>query len=232
VTTSPDPENRLICPNCHALNAPLASVCTSCGVNIDDFRTALPRLQQIRINNKASQLEILNDEKTLQIQDEVTSGHKAFQKLLLVLFFAILITGLMVSGGAVLYANLIKQEQEKINISYQKSLVCLQAQKFLCARDGFKSLLTLNTRLPNIMEYLNQAQFGLALQYFDSGQWEMSVIEFNDLLQRDPGNQKAIDLLKEAYDRWVDQLRLEGKWFQKWLVQRERDARFPPIKSK
>ena len=229
MTISPDSENRLICPSCHALNAPHARICSSCGVNIEDFRSALPRLQQIKESHTASHLEKLEDEKTLQIQEDVKKSLKAFQRLLLFLFLGILITGLLVSGGAVLYANRVKQTQEEIKAYYEESLACLQAKKYLCARDGFKALLATDAGLPNVLEYLNQAQFGLAQQYFDSGQWEDTVIELDDFLQRDPGNQEAVALMEVSYDRWINQLRMEGNWFQKWLVQQERDARFPPV---
>lgn len=229
MTTSPDSENRLICPSCHSLNAPHARICSSCGVNIEDFRSALPRLQQIKDTYTASHLEKLEGEKALQIQDDVKKSRKAFQRLLLFLFLGILITGILVSGGAVLYANRIKQTQEEIKVYYKESLACLQAQKYLCARDGFKALTATDTSLPNVPEYLNQAQFGLAQQYFNSGQWEDTVNELDDLLQRDPGNQEAVALLKASYDRWINQLGLEGSWFKRWIVRKERDARFPPM---
>lgn len=227
MTISPDSENRLICPSCQALNAPHARICSSCGVNIEDFRSALPRLQQIMESHTASHLEKLEDEKTLQIQDDVKKSQKAFQRLLLFLLLGILITGLLVSGGAVLYANRVKQTQEEIKTYYEESLACLQAQKYLCARDGFRVLLATDSGMPNVLEYLNQAQLGLAQQYFYSGQWEDTVNELDDLLQRDPGNQEAVALLKVSYDRWIDQLRLEGSWFKRWTVRKERDARFP-----
>jgi outer membrane protein assembly factor BamD (BamD/ComL family) len=135
----------------------------------------------------------------------------------------------LVSGGAVLYANRVKQTQEEIRTYYEESLMCLQAQKYLCACDGFRVLLATDSGMPNVLEYLNQAQLGLAQQYFYSGQWDDTVNELDDLLQRDPGNQEAVALLKISYDRWIDQLRLEGSWFKRWTVRKERDARFPPM---
>lgn len=229
MTIAPDSENRLICPSCNALNAPHARICSSCGINIDDFRSALPRIQQIKDDHTALQVEKLEDEKVLQIQDDIKKSHKAFQRLLLFLLLGIVIVGLIVSGGAVLYANRVKQTQEEIKSYYDASLTCLQAEQYLCARDGFRALLASNADLPYLPKYLNQAQFGLAQQYFDSGQWEDAVAELNDLLQRDPGNDGAIALLKSSYDRWIDQLGLEGNWLKRWMVSRERDARFPPV---
>ncbi len=228
MTNLSDSENKLICPSCHALNAPHARVCSSCGVNIEDFRSALPRLQQIKESHTASHLEKLEDEKTQQIQDDLIKSRKVFQRLLLFLLLGILFFGLLVSGGALLYANRVKQSQQEIKVYYDESLACLRAKKYLCARDGFKTLLAIDADLPKVLDYLNQAQLGLAKQYYDSGQWEVTVIELNDLLQRDPGNQEAVALLKISYSRWIEQLELESNWFQKWLVQRERDARFPP----
>lgn len=228
MTTQPDSQNRLICPSCGALNAPHAKVCASCGVHMDDYRSALPRLEQIKESHTAFHLERLEDEKALQIQSDVEKSRMAFRRLLIYLFVGILVVGLLVSGGAFLYANRVKQTQDEARAYYEESLACLQSEKYLCARDGFRALLATGVNLPDINEYLNQAQFGLAQQYFDSGQWESAVNELSELLQRDPGNQKAIDLLKLSYDNWIDQLGLEGHWFQRWMVHRERDARFPP----
>ncbi len=232
MTISPDSENRLICPSCHALNVPHARVCSSCGVNIEDFRSALPRLQRIKENHTASHLEKLEDEKILRIQDDINKSRKAFQRLLFFLVLVILISVLFVSGGAVWYANRVKQTQEEIKAYYENSLTCLHAENYLCARDGFRVLLATEPSMPNALEYLNQAQFGLAQQYYSSGQWEETINELNDLLRRDPGNQEAVALLKISYDRWIDQLRLEGSWFKRWTVRKERDARFPPMDKK
>ena len=224
----PDSENRLICPNCQSLNFPYAVICPSCGIKIEDFRAAMPRLQQLKETKAASQREKLENEKVIQIEEETTKGRKTFRKLLLFLTSGIFLAGLIVSVGAILYASRVKQTQEEFKAQYEASLICLENENYLCARDGFQTLIVSGDDFFNLQEYLNQAQFGLAKQYYETGQWEEAVTELDLLLQNDPSNKEAVSLLKISYDRWINQLGIEGKWLKKWMVRRERDARFPP----
>ena len=228
MTVQPDSENRLICPNCQSLNSPYATVCSSCGIKIEDFRVAMPRLQQLKETKATSQREKFESEKVIQIEEEIQKSRKTFRKLLLFLTSGIFLAGLIVSVGAILYAKRVKQMQKELKAQYEASLFCLKNEKYLCARDGFQSLIGGKDDFPNLSGYLNQAQFGLAKQYYETGQWEEAVTEFDLLLQNDPSNKEAVSLLKVSYDRWIDQLGLEGKWLKKWMVRRERDARFPP----
>lgn len=226
MTVQPDSENRLVCPNCQSLNSPLAIVCSSCGVKIEDFRAALPRLQQLKETLVASQRERLESEKVTQFEEETQIRRRTFRKLLLFLTLGILIAGLVISIGAILYASRVKQTQKELKAQFEASLLCLENEKYLCARDGFQSLIIAGANAPNLPEYFNQAQFGLAKQYFETGQWEKAVNEFDMLLRNDPSNKDAVSLLKVSYDRWVDQLGEEGKWLKRWMVRRERNARF------
>lgn len=227
MTTPSDLRNRLVCPNCHAVNAPNTRVCISCGIKIEDFRTALPRLEEIRSSSVAMHREQLEDAKQLKIQDSIKDSKRSFRRLIVILLIVLVLGGLVASFGGMLYANRIKQTRAELEAEYLKSATCLQKQDYLCARDGFQTLIWAAADFPDLDERLNDAQFGLAQQYYSSGQWEQSVQELNALLLRDPGNQAGVSLLKDSYDRWIDQLRLEGKWFRGWMIRRERDARFP-----
>lgn len=195
---------------------------------MEDFRTALPRLEQIKSTQAALHWERLEDEKQLEIQKSVKSSQHSFRRLLLVFFVGVVFIGLLVAIVTVFYAIRVRQTQEELRILYETSLRCLQDANYVCARDGFQALETSGAEFPGLDQNINEAQYGLARQYFDSGQWENAVEELNVLLQRDPGNQMAVDLLRASYDRWIDQLGLEGKIFQRWIVRRQRDARFPP----
>jgi tetratricopeptide (TPR) repeat protein len=228
VTIQPSLENRLVCPNCQALNTPHAIICTSCGVNIEEFRAALPRLKQMKANSAIWHREQLEDEKTSKIQDDVKKSKLGFYRLILFLFLGVVLVGVVLIMGTIFYANHVKQTRAELQSQYDSSIACLQAEQYLCARDGFQKLLASGEDFPDLEKNLNLSQFGLAQQYFNSGQWESAVRELKTLLQNDPGNQKAVDMLKASYDHWIEQLGLEGKWFQKWVVHRERDARFPP----
>jgi tetratricopeptide (TPR) repeat protein len=228
MTDQPTPENRLVCPNCSSLNSLRAVICSSCGVKIEDFRAALPRLQQLKDSRTASQREKLDNEKTIQIEKDAQTSRRSFRKLLLFLMTGIFMTGLVISVGAILYASRVKQNQAELKAHYEVSIVCLENEKYLCARDGFEALVVAGADFPYLIEYLNGSQYGLAKQYFESGQWEKAIIEFDTLLRNDPGNQDAIASMKISYDRWVDQLGVEGKWLKKWMVRRELDLRFPP----
>lgn len=228
MTVQSESENRLSCPNCQALNVPYAVICTSCGIKMDEFRAALPRLQQLKENQASSHRELLADEVEYHIKDDVHKSTGAFRKLILALLVFMVIAGVVVSISAYFYANRVKQSQAEIQARYEASLACLQEEKYSCAQDGFVILINSGINWPELAENLNQAQFGLAKQYFESGQWESAVSKLKDLLERDPGNQKAIRLLKESYNQWIKQLGIEGNWLKRWTVRRERDARFPP----
>ena len=228
MTTPSDPSNRLICPNCHAVNAPNTTICISCGIKVEYFRSALPRLEQMKSSSVAMHQEQLDDAKRLTIQDSIKDSKRSFRRLLLILLVVLVVGGLIAALGGVLYANRVKQTRAEQDAQYLKSISCFQEQDFVCAKDGFQSLIWLGTDYPQLDEKLNAAQYGLAQQYYESGQWEKSVEELNDLLLRDPGNQSGVNLLKDSYDHWIDQLKLERKWLKSWMVRRERDARFPP----
>lgn len=228
MTVQPEPDNRLICPNCQALNAPYATICVSCGVQMEEFRAALPRLQQLKLDRAVSHQEMLKDEVTVQIKNEVHRSVSAFRKLLLFLLLSAIIAGIIISIAAYLYANQVKRTQEEIQAKINASLACLRAEKYVCAKDGFQELIVSGADSPQLIENLNLAQHGLAKQYYESGQWEKAINELEDLLQRDPGNQQAVALLKDSYSKWIEQLGLEGRWLKKWAVRREMDARFPP----
>jgi hypothetical protein len=231
VTYQTDPKNRLICPNCNALNPPGTIVCMSCGIRIEDFKIALPRLEQIKLSRAELHREQLEDEKKLNIQENNLHNYRSLRKLLLIWVTVVFALGLVVSAGAAVYANQVKQTREEQRILYETSLVCLVKEDYVCARDGFRTLMESGANFPGIRDDLNVAQYRLARQYFDSGQWESTVQELNELLKRDPGNEDALDMLKASYDQWINQLGLEGRLIQRWMVRRERDARFPPLKD-
>jgi tetratricopeptide (TPR) repeat protein len=228
VTTPSDPGNRLVCPNCHAVNAPNTTICISCGIKVEDFRSALPRLEQMKSSSVAMHREQLEDAKRLKIQDSIKDSKRSFRRLLLILVVVLAVGGLAAAFGGILYANRVKQTRAEQDAQYLKSISCFQEQEYGCAKEGFQNLIWLGAEYPQLNEKLNAAQYGLAQQYFESGQWERSVQELNDLLLRDPGNKSGVSLLKDSYDRWLDQLKLERKWLKGWAVRRERDARFPP----
>ena len=227
MTVQPGPDNRLICPNCQSLNAPYSTICDSCGVQMEEFRAALPRLKQLKLDRAVSHQEMLNDEVMFQIQKDVKQSVNAFRRLLLILLILAIVVALILSIGAYLYANQVKRTQEEIQLQINTSLTCLDSKKYICAKDGLQALLISGVNSPLIVENLNLAQYGLARQYYESGQWENTVSELKDLLQRDPGNQQAVALLKDSYSKWIEQLGLEGRWLKKWAVRREMDARFP-----
>ena len=195
---------------------------------MEDFRAAMPRLEQLKTKNAIWHREKLEDEKALKIQDEVQKSRQGFRKLILLLLLCVLVFGAILSVFTFFYANRVRQTRDELQAQYDSSLACLKAQQYLCARDGFQKLLTSGEDFPDLADNLNLAQFGLAQQYFDSGQWESAVKELKILLQNDPGNKKAVGMLRTSYDRWIEQLGLEGKWIQRWMVRRERDSRFPP----
>jgi tetratricopeptide (TPR) repeat protein len=194
---------------------------------MDDFRAALPRLRQLKESRASLHQEQLDDEIKSQLEIEVKKSRLSFRNLILLLLGTVVIAGVLISISAYFYANRVKQTQAEIQTLYQDSISCYQLKKYQCACDGFQRLINAGVELPELAENLNRAQFGLAKQYFASGQWESAVDELKDLLQRDPGNRQAVTLLHDSYDQWINQLGLEGNWLKRWSVRKERDARFP-----
>jgi hypothetical protein len=227
VNSQREPDNRLVCPNCQALNTPNTVICAGCGVDMDAFRASMPRLQRIKREEAQSHREQLKGEMGSWLQEEKKISRASFMRLMLGLFVVVMIIGLVVSLGSFLYASQYRKSQDDIRNQFDASKLCLQQKNYICARDGFQSLK--NAGIANLDDYINQAQLGIAQQYLDSGQSEKAVSELRNLLERDPGNQPAIDLLKLAYGRWIKQLDTEGNWVREWFVANERDARFPPV---
>lgn len=224
---SPAPENRLICPNCQTLNNSYAQICAGCGVNMDEYRASLPRLQRMAAEQAASHREQLQGQLQSKARQDRQISRAAFNRRMLVLLVVALALAVFICLGSYLYASRFRKTQDEVRDQFIASLVCLEMQEYQCAKEGFQALKAARPAWDVLDGYLNDAQFGLARQYFDSGQWEPAVEELRLLLQRDPGNKPAIDMLRTSYERWITQLRIEGGWFKLWFVTRERDARFP-----
>ena len=93
---------------------------------MEDFRTALPRLEQIKSSQAALHWERLEDEKQLEIERSVKSSQHSFRRLLLIFFVGVVLFGLIVTIVAVLYSNRVRQSQEELRILYETSLRCMQ----------------------------------------------------------------------------------------------------------
>lgn len=212
MTSPPGSENRLICPNCGAVNPPFTTICASCGVRIEDFRSALPRLEHLKSSREASHREHLEDEKKLILQDELRKSQHSFRRLLIVLGAVLLAIGLVVVLGVVLYANRVKEARAEMERQYAASLDCLRQEDYACARDGFHALMQAGASYYDLEEKLDVAQIGLARQYLASGQLEAAIAEMDNLLARSPSSLEGAQVRNTARLGLARQYVASGQW--------------------
>ena len=222
------PEDRHICANCRALNPPQATICVSCGVHLETFRAAAPRLRELQESDGEAHARRLTDEASSRVAREVASGKRLLGLQLWVLLAATGVLAIVVVLGAAYFANRARLRQERLANEYQEAQACLQAQDYLCARNKFENLLFEEPEYPGVRENFIEAHYGLAQQYTRSGKWKAAIGELDALLELIPGDEDALSLMKKVYDRWIDDAISRGNLITAWSIRRQRDARFPP----
>lgn len=216
----------LSCPNCGALNTPRTVICASCGVNLADFRAALPRIQEIREDRANTQQIQLEHEALTQIAEEATRARARLKT-------QIRIAATIAAGLAVLIiivtASYARQQQLRrrwLAEQYEMAVACLVQEDYQCARDGLEAILQAEEDYADAPQKLSDARYGLAQQYVRSGQWQAAVDELDALLKENPDEERALSLLGETYDRWIADALGRADIITVLRLQLQRDARF------
>jgi tetratricopeptide (TPR) repeat protein len=221
-------KDRFVCPNCGALHAPNAHICVGCGVNIDEYRHALPEWK-----NYQERQEAAHQDELAEIQaDLMDAGRSEKRKL-----FGLQLKYLIIAGILLMMTTLIifsaagyqtRLRRERLAEIYAESLACLKDGNFLCARDGLIQVVHSSRRDEDVIQYLALARLGLAGQYARSGKWSDAIQELDLYLETNPGDESALALMENVYNRWLADAIARGNVFEVWRVQRQRDAIFPP----
>jgi len=130
--------------------------------------------------------------------------------------------------GTAGYARIQRLRQEQLAAQYNAAMMCLENDEYLCARDEFEALLQEQPDYNGAQDRLNDARYGLAQQYVKVGQWELAVAELDALLQERPDDERALALLQETYERWIQDAAGRKEWFTALRIMMQRDARFAP----
>lgn len=227
VGESPPPTaDRLSCPNCRALNAPGALVCTSCGINLAGYRTALPRIEALKHERASAQQEQIREDTTALLAEErgrAATRLKTQIKIALSVAAGLAVLILIMSA---IYARQQQLRRVRLAAQYEQATGCLSRQDYLCARDTLEALLQEEANYPEAQARLSEARLGLAGQYFSTGQWQAAVDELDILLEANPGDAQALALLQQTYDRWILDAWSRGDIIQVFRLQLQRRALF------
>lgn len=221
-------EYRVICPSCGALNPANARVCTSCGIHIADYQEALPLMRQAEEQERAPQRQRLQAEAAAIQANEVSRGRRRLCLYLGIALGAAVALGLVIFLLTSWYAEAQRQRQQRLAGQYAVAEACLERQEYNCARDELIRLLREEPDYRDAQARLGEARYGLALQYVAAGQWKAAVAEMDQLLQEDPGNLQALALLRDTYDRWIDEAWTGGDLIMVLGLTQQRNARFGP----
>jgi tetratricopeptide (TPR) repeat protein len=215
-----------ICPNCGARNAPNTVICLSCGVNMPMFESAQAKLRQHQ-KEKADAHQKELEESAAQVVSEQKKLVR--QQLSIQLRLLLLVAGLVaivIIAIVALYAYQLRLYRERIASDYERAATCLKNENFLCARDGFVSLLREEPNYRDATQQLVQARLGLAKQYTKSREWESAIAELDAILKTSPKDSQALTLLKDVYDQWYDDAMSHGDLIKALQIMLQRNARF------
>ena len=228
VKTDSSSENALLCPSCGALNSPKTLICASCGVSLADFWAALPRIRDLQDEQAAIHREQLKDDVSLAIADGMDRGKRQVSLQLGAALGIAAVLAILIVIGTAGYARIQRLRQEQLAAQYNAAMMCLENDEYLCARDEFEALLQEQPDYNGAQDRLNDARYGLAQQYVKVGQWELAVAELDALLQERPDDERALALLQETYERWIQDAAGRKEWFTALRIMMQRDARFAP----
>lgn len=227
MASDPPLDTLVVCPNCQALNPARALICPSCGVNLGEFEAALPRIRQLQAEYTAAHRAQLADDTSALVVSETASGRRRLKTQLRLTLIAATLLAVLLTLGLAWYVRWQAQRRAELAASYKAALACLDAEDFLCARDGFIKLLEAQPDYRDALERLRLARYGLARQYAQAGQWPAAVDELDQVLKEDPTDPRALNLLQETYNRWLADALGRGDIVTVTKVMLQREARFP-----
>jgi tetratricopeptide (TPR) repeat protein len=213
----------LRCPNCKALNPPGTIVCSSCGVNLAAFDTAMPKMQMERAERSAIHSATLAAETTAHVDEEVRLGQVRFQSQLRWLGITLIV--LIVCGG-VLAASYVRYQQaryQRRTALYEEGVECLHQEDFECALTNLEKVFSEDPDYPGVRQSLRQTRSSLWSRAIDAGDWSQAVSVMEAALKMDPHDVRAAWMLKEAYRLWLRSASRRGDWgtFFRVLMRRQ-----------
>lgn len=226
MTTTAESDYRPLCPNCQALVPPRSVVCASCGVNLDQFRAALPGMRRAQDERVEIQERDLHVEHAQRVAEEnFRTREQSRQGLRMLLIVAALLTVIVAALSAwVVLAQ--RQHEARLQAEYEAAASCLSAEDYLCARDRFQALIAEEEAFRDAREQLALARYGLAAQYADAGLWSNAIDELDALLETRPGDVAALALMEDVYNRWIIDSVGHGDLLSALRLQLQRASRF------
>lgn len=216
------------CENCHTLNAPGALICSGCGVNMQNYAEARKQVNQ--------RTEAAAEEAQARTQTEVAARvaieARQNRRILLrqIQLVALAVSGIVMVGILVLLAMRAyqRQREEQMAALAEVAAACFAQADYLCARDNFAALATLDVTYPGVRADLRKARYAVAQQFARASQWQPAVDELDALLRDAPDDTQAIALLRDTFDRWYQDAIARGDLLTAARIDLQRLARFSP----
>jgi tetratricopeptide (TPR) repeat protein len=201
------PGEQLRCPSCGTLNQPRAMICISCGIHMQKFRDAQTRIQDVQEDAASDHLAQLTGDASQVLKTEKARIRQQFKVQLWLLALGSVILLLIVVGIVSLTAFQVQQRRAALAADYAEASACLDAENYICARDGFVELLDESPDYDGAEPALRTARIGLARQYIALGEWRKALSEIDMLEAQTPGDPELLALRTEVYDAWNTQAR-------------------------
>ena len=214
------------CPSCGALNYAQAVICVSCGVDMDMYLAAQPRLHALQADAVTLNQEQLEEEAAQAIAAEKAKSRQQLRRQVRILLMIGGVLAVMALGAGALVGFRLQLRRERLEALYTKAMLCLGAQEYLCARSGFAALLKEAPHYEDAQARLLSARLGLAERYMEEQQWAMAIQELDALLQEAPADAMALGLMEEAYNQWLNEAQAQENRALAAFIQAQIEARF------
>lgn len=191
------------------------------------FHQALPHIQEREIERARIQEEELVAAAAETVAQQTEQNRQQGNRQLVILLAVLGVLAFMVISVAAAYRYFEAERRARLASDFATAATCLEIQDYQCALAGFESVVERDASYEGARLGLRDARIGLAGQFAASGQWDAAIGELELALEIDPANLVALTLLRDAYDRWIQDALGRGDFVRALGLRLQRNARFP-----
>lgn len=176
---APD-EIGIVCPKCGAFNTLRAPVCVRCASHLDGSSDVADSPTEL---SRADRIIKAHEEASFRIPTLLRrQNQRSKTAIKLVQWLGISVLTLLVILWIWNRIQVLRWEGQ-ISAIYQDALTCLEAERYLCARDKVLYVINEAPNYPEASDTLIAARWGLAQRYAAENQWEQAAAELENLME-------------------------------------------------
>lgn len=217
---------RMSCPNCGAANTLNVILCVACGISFQAYREGVLKLDEIQKERQEKLERTLLKAGSERLTIENAGSRRHFFRQILLAIVVLCIIGF---GSVVFVINKtarIREQREQVRENYRTALDCMEKEEYLCALEMFNQVKNFQENEVEFVELENlivNTHEGLGEQYFDIGEWEQAINQFDIVLSDDPGRKEISQLKQDAYEFWLQEAKERKRIFEVWRIQWKMD---------